>query len=516
MADVAQMPVEVENNTEEVPKKKRQSKLPRPGSKTLAPEAFYAYTKALTGEDWPHVLIYVLRLWPRIIREPKYIDKLSQPVTEEYLVAHHGSGKYWLMLNDTDTDQTICQTYPEIDNPNAPPLIDLRELDIAHDKNRTFVDHLKRTGKLTMDGEVVQPGRDSANLESSGITAIALEAMRMNRDAKPGIENQAFSKMMEMMSTASSKSIEIALSHAKKEDPSGFMGLMVQMMNSQATMMTTLLTKLFDGGAGKAPDPVMMKMLDAAEARAKQATEDAKAERERAEKDRQRAHELDLAERKHAHELDLERLKQKAESASPTAMVKEVLELQKEIAQLGSDEPKNWKEKLVDQGFEALPEILNLAKGYVQARNQPPRQPQQQQQPQQAQQQQTAQPAAGVQQPVANQTPLDPDVGWLAQMFESRGPDFVLAFRTDPLAGAEAAAPLISFMPAIHQRLVLMGRAKILEAIECLPQMKVDLFSGGANPEMLNQFIDDFLAGPEDDEDDGPVIPEGRKRQEVK
>ncbi len=437
MAEVAEMPVEAKNTTESEPKRKRQSTLPKPTAKTLTPEAFYAYTKALTVTDWPHVLIYILRLWPRIVREPKYIDKLASPVSEEYLLTHHGSGKYWIMLNDTDNDQTVCQTYPDLDSPDSPPLLDLRELDVTHDKNRTFVDHLKRTGKLTMDGEVVQPGRDNGNLEATGITQIALEAMRMNREQKPGMENLAFGKMMDMMSNASTKSIEIALSHAKKDDPGGFMTLMVQMMQAQQTTLTALLTKLLDGNGNKGSDPVigvLMKQMELAEKRAELAESRAADERKSAEAEKQRAHEKEMK----ALEM----------RGDPMEMIDKVLNIKDRLTD--DPEPKNWKEKLVDQGFSALPDILNAVKGYTQ-RAAPPQQQPRANQPVQQQPaptpptQTTAQATTTQEPPMPLQPALDPDIAFLLAIFEAQGRQFVAAFVNDPFSGGDVARTVSLF-----------------------------------------------------------------------
>ncbi len=110
--------------------------------------------------------------------------------------------------------------------------------------------------------------------------------------------------------------------------------------------------------------------------------------------------------------------------------------------------------------------------------------------------------------------PLDPEIAFLLPIFEKFGPRLVAAFKDDPACGADVAAavslPMLAGR-ADYERICRMGREKILATIDLLPQMKADCAVAGT-AEMLNDFIDDFIAGPEDpdDEDPEPVIPEGK------
>jgi len=486
----------------------RKSTLPKVPTKTLTPEEFYAYTAALTEQDWAHSMGYVFRLWPRIIREPKNIEKFTTPLTELHLLETHGSGKYMVMLNDTDSDKTVAQTYPDFDSPNYPPRLDLRELDVNHEKNRTFVDHLKRTGKLTMDGDIVQPGKAEAG-EASAIKEIALEAMRSGQKQGGTLDTRAFEKMMDMMSTASSKSIEIALGQVKKEDPAAFMTLVMEMSKQQnqsmapmLTLMTTLIAKMLDKPAG--PDPMMAMMME----QLKAAREDAAAARQASEAALQRAHEKEMA-----------ALENRAEAVDPMAMVEKVLNLQEK---LGGGGPKDWKAQLVDEGMKHVPEILGLAEraiGYQASARM-------------REQQAAANPAAPstagttAQQPrPTNNNPPpaapkvemkpvsdDPDIAWLHSIFLVQGPMFVNAFRTDPTNGQGLAASLEDFgLKPLYTRAAMMGPDKIIATMKLIPQMWTDATAVGTE-EMIRAFLTDFCEPPgDDDEEQPPPIPEAVK-----
>ncbi len=512
VAEATQDTVKPQFSTVESDSKEKKSKLPKPAAYTLTAEDCYSYLKSLSEQDWAHTAVYIYRHYPVIVRDPSNIDQPTVAIDEAYMMENHGSGRYEIKVNDADTGKTVCHSFPDYNNPAFPPKFDIRELDPFHKKNRLIVEKLKREGKMTQDGDVVTPGKsDNGDATMAGaLKEIAIEAMR-GRQEKPGLENQAFGKMMEMMASASKQSIEIALNQVKKEDPASFIALL------------TTAKELF---APATPKPetespmyaALMRMLDAAEKRAEQAAKDAKEERERADKDRVRAHELELQQRKQAHELELERLKQKAEQASPIAMVKEVLTLQKELGQLGVEDNRKWPEKLVDEGMAHVPELLNLAGkaidrlGYQRTQAQQPaqQQPQRPAQPQPAQsptQTQTTPPQPQTQpqaeQPPMPEQPSDPDIAFLLPIFEQQGARFVQAFQQDPNGGGHHIAKDVLFYAgaAVYERIARMGREKILATIHLIDAMEKDLMKVGTK-EMLNDFIDDFIAGPDEEEDD--------------
>lgn len=491
--------------------KAKKSKLPTPRTFTLIPSDFYAYVAALTDRDWGHVALYVYRLAnPRIVRDPSNVDSIDReppsiPFTEQYLKDTQGSGKFEVKLNDTDSRTTVCRMLTDINDPDYPPKFDIRELDVGYKGNRLIVERLKREGKLSLDGDVVQKTETSDAGMATALKEIAIEAMRGRKDQQPGIENQATIKMMDMMAKASEKSIEIALGQVKKEDPASFIALL--------TTAKELFTPAAKPEGESQTFTLLMRMLDASEKRAAQALEDAKEDRQRAEEDRKRQHDIELAERKHQHELELERLKQKADAASPIAMVKEVLELQRQVGELGGGEKRNWKEKLVDEGLEHLPRIFDLADkalgyrraqaGAPQGAHQQPPPPTAVSQPIQSVNPQT-QPPSPTGESVPQQAPLDPEIAFLLPIFEKFGQRLVAAFADDPNSGAEVAAAVSSKLlagRADYERICRMGREKILATIELIPQMKEDCLRAGTAA-MLNDFIVDFIEGPDDDPDE--------------
>ncbi len=465
------------------------------GTITNSPENFFEYGKQLTSDQWSRTRGYLYRLLPAIRRKPSYIDRFSQPIDEEYILRHilGGSGRYQIMLNDRDGAGTFCKCILDLNDPEYPPRYNIHELDLTSDDNRQLIEELKQEGKLNQNGDVVEQKIPESGpaAEANALRDIALAAMQGKQQG--GLESQAFSKMMEMFQNASNQAIQIALAQIKDVKPAG--------ADPMIALLVTLFTKQMDLAAKQtevkptANDPLITLLM----AQLTQSQKDSAAERQR------------------NHELQLKMLEAKAEAADPMDMVEKVLNIQEKLG--GGGEPRNWKEKLVDQGFNALPDILTAVKGLtyrreVQAQQQqqqrpqpqpPPIQPTAQAQPQT--QQTPPQPGA---QPMPDQ-PADPDIAFLLPIFEAQGGRFVQAFTQDPNLGGHHVAKDVIFYggAATYERIARMGREKILQTIALIPPMQADLLKVGTQ-EMLNDFVDQFIEGPdpdddEDDTDDEPI-----------
>jgi len=472
---------------------------------------FFEQISRFSSADWESHIVYVYRLSPITDRlaggTTKYLMKYGSRFDQDTVKSDHGSGRYRLQLNrsgDKGQSKTIRTYELDVEDVNFPPKVPPGEwLDDPRNKRWAWAKQ-KIDPTPAATGDPWTPER---------IT-------RMVKELRP-----------EVTQPQDQMSITKAVLDAVKETRAE-----LGAANNPASMITNLKELILLTKPPDAPTPkpemespmytALMRMLDAADKRAEQAYKDAKEERERAEKDRQRAHDLELADRKHQHELALEQLKQKAEQASPVAMVKEVLNLQKEIGNLGGGDSRNWKEKLVDQGFEALPDILGAAKAFAYSRSAaPPQQPQRPPQqppagqagsqprphpsvqtPPPQQQQPVAQQPIPQQtqetQPVAEPNP-DPDVEMLLQVFQQEGKRLVAAFAADPDSGPDVAAAIALPMfagKAGYKRIAAMGTEKIIATIKLLPQMWEDCMKAGTL-EMLTDFIDDFC-DPDEEEDE--------------
>lgn len=497
--------------------------LPGGNTYTIPFDDAVEYTAKLTERDWAHVEGYVFRLRPRILRLPpldKNIGYISAPITKKWMLDNFGSGKYQLKLNDTDkaNKRGIFECFVEFDDADFPPKYDIRELDVTHRENRQLVEHLKRTGKLTVDGEVITPTQPVAATDAmaTALKDIAIKAMEGGRGAgEKSLDSQAFSKMMDMMSNASSKSIEIAMGQLKGTGGGNdtLLTLVMTFMMKQLEVMEKRAAAPTDNGV----QTILIQMLTDSQKRAEQAEERYRQERKEAEAERQRMHEKEM--------------KALENRGDPFAMVDKVFQLKERF---GAAEPdsRDWKEKLVDDGLQYVPDLIELGKaalGKVYSRgpaanpngaapnaNQArPPQPQPhtvdvrsievasaaEPQPQPT----GEQPVNTSQQQAQPGLQVDPDVEYLISVFQKWGGRLVDAFRDDPNSGEDVAAAVSSKLmagKAGYERIARMGRDKILLAIASIPQMQADILQVGT-AEMLSDFIDGFIAyGEPDDEDE--------------
>ena len=89
---------------------------------------FFDRLRQMTEQEWDNHVVYVYRRWPRISRsdQPHYIDTVRQSIDEQWLLEHHGSGKYSLRLNDKR--RTIESYVCEVHDLNHPPRVQPEEL----------------------------------------------------------------------------------------------------------------------------------------------------------------------------------------------------------------------------------------------------------------------------------------------------------------------------------------------------------------------------------------------------
>jgi hypothetical protein len=118
----------------------------------LKPETFWEFIQQYP--DWEACAIYVYRLWPVIDRrlsghKEKYIDVLSEKITEIDLLRKHGSGKYQLMFNDSNKPKglvNVASCKVELNDPMFEPVVPLEEVVEGADANKSYIDGLRARG----------------------------------------------------------------------------------------------------------------------------------------------------------------------------------------------------------------------------------------------------------------------------------------------------------------------------------------------------------------------------------
>ena len=203
---------------------------------------FWEWLASLSDEDWTKVNVYVYRQWPIInkrLTDPSAntnIEKYMGSFTEQNLKESHGSGEYKLMVNDSSRTVggkggKVGEAYISIVDPMYPPLLDVSELTIGHPQNRSYVDQLKREGKLDMNGNpAVQPGQREGNTGATGeLVDLIKELVRngMRQQAVAPQKDNSTDAVIQMMAKTHEHSLNLVKDQIKGDDPEKLVKLMV-------------------------------------------------------------------------------------------------------------------------------------------------------------------------------------------------------------------------------------------------------------------------------------------------
>lgn len=215
--------------------------LDRPRQK-LKPADFFAAIAAYP--DTQATMTYIYRRWPVIDRKltggenaATYIEKVSGPIDEGYVLRTWGSGEYRLRFNDENQARgktEICNTILTVNEADAPPIIDTDELVLDHPQNKSFVENLRLRGVLR-GGKMQQTAADPA---ASELATLAGEVLRGQLKQKPHDPAESVqNKALDLMAEASKQAIKIASEQAKGTDPV----ILKLLMDSQAKQQDLLL-----------------------------------------------------------------------------------------------------------------------------------------------------------------------------------------------------------------------------------------------------------------------------------
>jgi hypothetical protein len=248
-------------------------------------DEFWPMVKAITEKNqWGRYKTYVYSYWPVIIRQlsdPSNKNNLAvidEPFDVEYLLHTFGSGTYGLHLCDQTRPQKfqcVCRTEIKLKDNDHPPVRDLREIDLGHKDNRSYVDGLRARGLLK--GEDVVDGKTSDN---AALIGLFREFLIREKDKRPAesVEGQAVSKALDMLSSTYKTSLDTLVKSdsgnnglaivkevvsAMKEmrppvtngESSGkdvLVATLVTMLTESQKQQTILLTKMLEKGT--APD----------------------------------------------------------------------------------------------------------------------------------------------------------------------------------------------------------------------------------------------------------------------
>lgn len=218
--------------------------LPLPPGKDLKWNQAVEYFGLLSPEMWSHVMVYVYRLKPRIIRQLKdpdasnYIDCISQPFNLEYFITTHGGGTYLLQATDIEKkrpETNLFRCIFEIDMNQHEPKLNYEELDVNHRENMAYIRMLQHKGILNDKGQLVTNTQQTPATGNGGINTEVIKEIlgfvsKLNSDQQENLRAKLGATGQDPLT----KSIgDILLEKMKQDDPT-----------KQVAMMTSLLSSL--------------------------------------------------------------------------------------------------------------------------------------------------------------------------------------------------------------------------------------------------------------------------------
>lgn len=453
-------------NTEEIEKEVAKKLPPFPAKTIRASKAniFWDWVEAVDESEFDHLVPYLYRTRPIIDRQRVdskaaiNIDKLGEKRTLnlDYIKRTHGSGGYKITVNDVNKaingrGGTIGEVYIEIDEPGLEPILRLDELDYTHRDNKVYVDKLIAQGKITPDGKVTQVTPIQNNGNDPALMGMVKDMMGefMKRSNQPPPKDTSTEVVGGMYSKAFDAAVGMIKDNARTEsDPFKMLTALKELLPQQDSGAGMLAMVLKLQGDSQAREQTMMLKL------------------------------MEVMQAKQETESDIDKL----------------LKF-KELGLLGGGEggsshKRSTLEILAEAGAPILGKVFDTVQLILQGNmlakaGLVPPNPSQPQQP-------PPQPAPQItkgENIVEMPTPQETDQ--FTQLLTQYGGMIVQAINTKTPGDAFAESIETLFSPVVYQSIAGLGKEEIIKRLQSVPLVWNQI--GGA-PQLVNQFIDEFIA----------------------
>lgn len=285
---------EDEYNFEEIPLKRQWPTVP--GANPTF-EQMEQYMQKLEQEQWDSAKIYVWRSMPAILREPKYIEVITEKeeFTKEALIRKHGGGKYKIAVRNNEIlagkGKIVMTAQLNVPMSEYDPILDYDELDLGNPANRSYVDNLVARGILDRGGNVVNNRSSDENLTGlvrelvGQMASMSRQQVENARNAAKGTDPEgiAMSKALDIMGNASQRSNDMLLEQAKGQDPKIVLDMITKiadkfMQHPQGTNDGVLVQMMkMQADQAAASQQMLLKMMEIQNAKTDSATAEDKA-----------------------------------------------------------------------------------------------------------------------------------------------------------------------------------------------------------------------------------------------
>lgn len=149
---------EIDRKAEEI---KAKNTLPPPPGNNVDFDTMIQWLGLLTEDMWKQTIVRLYRHEPIINNElvvadaPKYIDVIGGIFDKDYIIEHHGGGKYGFFVNGGDGSKKLFEARLTIPVTQYDPKFDIRTLDVNAKDNIKWVQWAKMKGLLDKDNRPV-------------------------------------------------------------------------------------------------------------------------------------------------------------------------------------------------------------------------------------------------------------------------------------------------------------------------------------------------------------------------
>lgn len=226
----------------------------------------------LTEDMWKQTIVRVYRHDPVINNElitkdaPNYIDVIGSMFDLDYMIEHHGGGKYGFFVNGGDGSKKLFESRLTIPVAQYDPKFDIRALDVNAKDNIKWVNWARMKGLLDKDNRPVDakkgdtttignsPAESIANAVLAGIDKatqiMSRNQQRNNNNDDGGLGNTIGTILVEKMKqddpNRSMESFAKMASMFKSDNNSDLFKLMLQMNDSANARMDAANARMME------------------------------------------------------------------------------------------------------------------------------------------------------------------------------------------------------------------------------------------------------------------------------
>lgn len=230
-------------------------KIPKPPASTFKHNSFddfLEWVNLLTDDHWSHMMMYLYRTWPMIVRlgdnpdSPNYIDIITQKTGTmrggilQYLKDTHGSGRYKIIVNDTDkrTAQSVCTAYCLIDlTKDCMPILNYSELVLDSKENMGYLNILRSQGLVDGKGNLM-PASAMQTTSTVVDNEMAKEVLNLYKEGSKE-DRQRIDKLITSVTGKKEDTglTELFLEKLKQEDPNKQLTLVMAIVGAMKEMI---------------------------------------------------------------------------------------------------------------------------------------------------------------------------------------------------------------------------------------------------------------------------------------